>query len=105
MPASTCSKDAVRLKKRFYLRCVLLPLLAIRYLERGLGIPPVRIDELVDAVAPSGIRAGIAELLERKRATSGLGLGPPIPELGRFIETELERHRGPVPGAGSTRAG
>lgn len=51
-----------------------------------------------DAVAPSGIRAGIAELLERKRATSELGLGPPIPELGRFIETELERHRGSFSG-------
>ena len=88
-------KDAVRLKKYFH---VLRPLLAILYLERGLGIPPVRFDELVDAVAPSGIRAGIAELLERKRATSELGLGPPIPELGRFIETELERHRGSFSG-------
>ena len=88
-------KDAVRPKKYFY---VLRPLLAIRYLERGLGVPPVRFDKLADAVAPSGIRPGIAELLERKRATSELGLGPPIPELGRFIETELERHRGPFPG-------
>ena len=79
----------VRLKKYFY---VLRALLAIRYIESERGIPPVRFDELVDAVAPAEIRAGIRVLLDQKRATSEMGRGEPIPELGRFIEAELERH-------------
>ena len=81
--------DEVRLKKYFY---VLRPLLAILYLEQGLGIPPVRFDALVDAVASGGIRPRIAELLERKRQTSELGRGTPIPEIDSFIRSELERH-------------
>ena len=79
----------VRLKKYFY---VLRALLAIRYIESERGIPPIRFDELVDAVAPAEIRAGIRVLLDQKRATSEMGRGEPIPELGRFIEAELERH-------------
>ena len=81
--------EEVRLKKYFY---VLRPLLAILHIEHGLGIPPVRFDLLVNAVAPSSIRPSIAELLERKRKTSELGTGKPIPEIDRFVRTELERH-------------
>ena len=90
-------EDQVRLKKYLY---VLRPLLAIRHIESGRGLPPVRFDALVDAVAPAAIRPGIAELLERKRVTTELGLGEPIPALGRFIETELERHGGAFSGLG-----
>ena len=79
----------VRLKEYFY---VLRPLLAIRYIETGRGIPPVRFEELVDAVAPVAIRPGIGKLLKQKRATSEMGRGKQIPELGRFIEAELDRH-------------
>jgi predicted nucleotidyltransferase len=82
-------KDKVRLKKYFY---VLRPLLAIRYIEAGLGIPPVEFGKLVEAVAPGEIRNGIADLIEIKRNTVELGLGDPIPEIGRFIANELERH-------------
>ena len=87
----------VRLKKYFY---VLRPLLAIRYIENGRGIPPVRFDDLVNAVAPEEIRPGIGILLEQKRATSEMGRGKPIPELGRFIEAELERHSEAFSGLG-----
>ena len=69
--------EEVRLKKYFY---VLRPLLAILHIEHGLGIPPVRFDPLVNAVAPGSIRPSIAELLERKRKTSELGTGKPIEE-------------------------
>lgn len=79
----------VRLKKYFY---VLRPLLAIRYIEQGRGIPPVRFEELVESVAPDYIRTSIAGLLSLKRNTGELGLGDPIPEVGEFIESELERH-------------
>lgn len=82
-------KDKVRLKKYFY---VLRPLFAIRHVEQGLGLPPVRFQELVEAVAPRELRPAIAALLELKAQTSELGLGDPVPEIGVFIERELERH-------------
>jgi uncharacterized protein len=81
--------DKVRLKKYLY---VLRPLLAIRYIEQGGGIPPVQFERLVEASAPSSIRDRIATLLRLKRDTSELGIGDPIPEISEFIESELERH-------------
>ena len=87
----------VRLKKYFY---VLRPLLAIRHIERGLGVPPVRFERLVEIVAPKAIRPGIGRLLEVKSVTSEMGTGRQIPELGRFIEAELERHRDAFSGLG-----
>ncbi len=81
--------DRVRLKKYFY---VLRPLLAIRYIEQEKGIPPVRFEALVEAVAPDSIRPSLASLLTLKRNTGELGLGESIPEIGVFIESELERH-------------
>lgn len=80
----------VRLKKYFY---VLRPLLAIRYLEAGLGPPPVRFEALVEAVAPPALRPDIADLLDRKRQTGELGTGDPIPAINVFIAAELERHQ------------
>ena len=89
--------DRVRLKKYFY---VLRPLLAIRHIERGLGVPPVRFESLVELVAPAAIRPGIGGLLADKRIASELGTGRPIPELRRFVEAELERHGGAFSGLG-----
>lgn len=82
-------KDRVRLKKYFY---VLRPLLAVRHVEGGLGIPPVLFHELVDRVAPQNIRPAIQHLAELKAKTSELGVGDPIVELDQFIESELARH-------------
>ena len=82
-------RDKVRLKKYFY---VMRPLFAIRYIEAGLGIPPVQFQVLVDAVAPDNLKPGIARLLEEKSRTKELGLGEPIQEIGDFIESELQRH-------------
>ena len=87
----------VRLKKYFY---VLRVLLTIRHIEQGLGVPPVRFEALVDPVAPMDIRREIERLLERKRTTSESGTGKPIPELGRFIEKELDLHREAFSGQG-----
>ena len=53
---------------------MLRPLLAIRYIEAGLGVPPVEFEKLVEAVAPDDIRAGIAKLLELKRITVSITL-------------------------------
>ena len=82
-------REKVRLKKYFY---VLRPLLAIRHIEQGRGIPPVRFQELVELVAPPQIQPAISNLIESKALTSELGLGDPVPEIGAFIEGELERH-------------
>lgn len=79
----------VRLKKYFY---VLRPLLAIRYVQAGHGVPPVEFQSLVDRVAPAAIKPGIATLLERKRNAPELGLGDPMPAVNAFIENEFERH-------------
>ena len=87
----------VRLKKYLY---VLRPLLAIRHIERGLGIPPVRFESLVEAVAPEAIRPGIAKLLDVKRAAPERGTGEPTPELNHFIAAELDRHRDAFSGLG-----
>ena len=90
-------KDKARLKKYFY---VLRPLLAIRYIEAGLGVPPIEFEKLVEAVAPKSIRPGIASLLVEKRKTAELGYGEPIPEINSFIATELERHGDSFKGQG-----
>jgi len=90
-------KNKARLKKYFY---VLRPLLAIRFVESGLGIPPVEFEKLVEAVAPEEIRPGIAHLLAEKRRTSELGYGDPILEINDFIGKELERHGDAFKGQG-----
>jgi len=90
-------QDQVRLKKYFY---VLRPLLAIRFVESGRGVPPVIFEDLVEAVAPDAIRPSIASLLSLKRSTPELGLGDPVPEINSFIETELERHGAQFSGQG-----
>lgn len=90
-------KDKARLKKYFY---VLRPLLAIRYIEADLGVPPVEFEKLVDAVAPEEIRPGIATLLRLKRKTSELGYGDPILEINEFITSELDRHGDSFKGQG-----
>jgi uncharacterized protein len=89
--------EQVRLKKCFY---VLRPLLAIRYLEQGRGIPPVEFEHLVGSVAPPELRTAIDALLRLKRSTSELGVGEPIPQIGKFIEGELERHGSAFSGRG-----
>jgi len=91
------SKDQVKLKKYFY---ILRPLLAIRYIEEGLGLPPVRFQMLVDAVAPTEIKSTIADLITLKKVTPELGAGDAIAELNEFIFSELEKHEGVLTGQG-----
>ena len=82
--------DSVPLKKYLY---VLRPLLAVRWIERGLGIVPTEFERLVDTVVDRPrLRAAIDGLLEKKRRTPEIGRGPRIEAIGAFIKGELARH-------------
>jgi predicted nucleotidyltransferase len=82
----------VWLKKYLY---VLRPLLAIRYLEKGLGPVPTEFAVLVDAVVDSlGLRRAIDALVEAKRRGTELGRAPRIEPISRYIEDELGRLEG-----------
>lgn len=82
----------VWLKKYFY---VLRPLLAVNWLERGLGPVPVEFQVLIDATVPrSPLRREIDKLLEAKRQGKELGRGLSNQIIGFFIECELGRLEG-----------
>ncbi|NJD67619.1 MAG: hypothetical protein C3F12_12400 [Candidatus Methylomirabilota bacterium] len=81
--------DVVWRKKYFY---VLRPLLAMRWIDQGLGPVPVEFGKLVDAtVADPTVRGAIAELLIAKRAGDELDRGARIPAISEFIEQEMAR--------------
>lgn len=87
--------ERVRLKKYFY---VLRPLLAVRWVEAGKGVPPMRFDELLaGSELEAGLRAEIDELLERKQRAGRGGKRPRRPLLHAFIQSELLR--GAIPPA------
>ena len=82
-------RDEVSLKKYLY---VFRPLLACRWIERGLGQVPMLFRELVDAVLEeSDVRSALDELVARKQAGAELATAPPVPVLSRFVELELPR--------------
>jgi predicted nucleotidyltransferase len=84
--------DTVWRKKYFY---VLRPLLAMLWIERGLGPVPIEFGRLLEAtVTDPRVRQAIDELLEAKRAGAELDRGPAIPELGGFIAMEMARLEG-----------
>ncbi len=87
--------DTVRLKKYLY---ILRPLLACRWIERGLGPVPMPFKTLVDTtVEDANLRFNIAVLVARKRAGEELARAPRIPILNHFIESELTRLTALVP--------
>jgi predicted nucleotidyltransferase len=82
--------EEVWTKKYLY---VLRPLLAIRWIERGLGLVPTEFSVMVEELVPAGkLKDSIELLLERKRAGSELARAPRIDPVSDFIEAELERH-------------
>lgn len=81
--------EAVWIKKYFY---VLRPILAIIWLERGLGVVPTEFQVLVDRVVDSTeLKAEIANLVKAKRQGAELDYGQRIPTISDFIEGELAR--------------
>lgn len=83
--------DDVRLKKYFY---VIRPLLAVRWVEAGKGVPPMRFaDLLAGSELDAPLRQEIDELLERKQCAGEAEYGPRRPLLHAFIRAELEEER------------
>lgn len=81
--------DSVRLKKYFY---VLRPLLAVRWVEAGKGVPPMRFAELLaGSDLDDALRQEIDELLERKQRAGESEYGLRRPLLHAFIQSELAR--------------
>jgi predicted nucleotidyltransferase len=87
--------ERIRLKKYLY---VLRPLLACRWIERGLGPVPMKFDVLVDGlVDDANLRFHIAVLVARKRAGEELDLAQRIPIIDAFIIEEFDRLEKIVP--------
>lgn len=85
--------DEVRLKKYFY---VLRPLLAVRWVEAGKGVPPMRFAELLaGSELDAPLRQEIDELLAIKQRAGEAQYGPRRPRLHAFLVQELAR--GEVP--------
>ena len=77
-------------KKYFY---VLRPLLAIRWIEAGLGPVPIEFGRLVEATIQDAVLIReIDRLLAAKKAGAELDRGPQIEPISRFVEGELARH-------------
>lgn len=84
--------DQVRLKKYLY---VLRPVLAVLYLEKGLGPVPMEFSILVDKIVKNpALRKSINDLLVRKMAGDELDMGPRDQVLSSFLEYQLERLAG-----------
>lgn len=88
--------EQVWTKKYFY---ALRPLLAIRWVDAGLGPVPMEFDTLVDRlIDDEPLRREIDALLAAKRAGAELDRGPRIEAISAFIETELVRLERASPG-------
>jgi len=82
-------REQVSLKKYLY---VFRPLLACRWIERGLGQVPMLFEQLVEGVLEENeVRAALNALVVRKQSGEELTVEPPVAVLSRFVETELTR--------------
>ena len=82
--------DQVWVKKYFY---VLRPVLAVNWIEQGMGVVPTEFGTLVDRVVTSSrLKAEIDRLVESKRRGDELDHGPRIAAISEFIESELHRY-------------
>ena len=82
----------VWIKKYFY---VLRPILAINWIERGLGVVPTEFQVLAERVvdAPE-LKEEIGKLVVAKRRGEELDRGPRIGPISDFVESELARREG-----------
>lgn len=79
--------EQVRFKKYLY---VLRPLLAVKWIDAGKGMPPMRFADLVaGTVTDPGLLAEIDALLVLKMQASEAEYGPRRPHIHALIEAEL----------------
>ena len=84
--------ERVWVKKYFY---VLRPVLAVKWIEKKLGIVPMEFATLVKGVVDDPVLLfEINSLMEKKRGGAELDEGPRIPPISDFIEGELTRFEG-----------
>ena len=82
-------RPEVSLKKYLY---VFRPVLACRWLERGLGQVPMLFSDLVEGVLEeTDVREALDDLVARKQAGVELDTAPPVPLLSDFLARELAR--------------
>ena len=87
--------DTVKRKKYLY---VLRPLLAVHWIRRGLGVVPMRFEDLVDGIVDDEtLKSEIDELVRIKKAGSEADVGPRLPVIHEFLESELEGPNEDVP--------
>ena len=81
--------EEVRTKKYFY---VLRPLLAMIWIEKGMGIVPMEFESLVEKALDGGdLKSDIEKLLADKRDGLESEKGPRIESINNFIKEELSR--------------
>ncbi len=81
--------DVVWRKKYFY---VLRPLLAMCWIDQGLGPVPIEFGKLVNGtISDPGVRGAIEDLIAAKRSGAELDRGPRIPAISDFIQIEMAR--------------
>ena len=82
--------EKVRLKKYFY---VLRPLMAVRWIEKGLGSVPIEFKKILDeTIESSGLMSEINKMIEIKSGKSEAGEIGRIESVDEFIRGEFERH-------------
>ena len=82
-------QEQVRLKKYFY---VLRPLLAIKWLEKYKKTAPLEFQKLRSLIQKDkALDKEISKLLEIKKASKEMDLGPANKIINQFIESELNR--------------
>jgi predicted nucleotidyltransferase len=81
--------EEVWVKKYFY---ILRPILAVKWIEAGLGLVPTQFEVLVDElVTDPELKSAIHSLLADKRAGQELDRGPRIDPISDFIDQEMGR--------------
>lgn len=84
--------DLVPLKKYFY---ALRPLVAIRWIERHQGPPPIEFQALLAGLQDRpDLLAEIGRLLEKKKLGAEMDVAPAVRGLNEYIESELDRLEG-----------
>jgi uncharacterized protein len=84
-------KDAVKLKKYFY---VIRPLLSLQWVIKNGTAPPMNLAELIRTTEiPDDVRQSIGALLEKKRNTPELGRASRIAILDSFALKQLDELR------------